>query len=233
MSMIHFVGGEKGGVGKSVVARLLSQYFIDNARPWRALDADRSHPTLSRYYGEFTAPIDLDHFESIDQVMELAAEEDCNVLIDLPAQSQRFLDRWIEDNGVLELCEELEIPVYFWHLVDDGRDCATLLAKFLDAYHSHLNCVVVKNGGCGKDFSEVEAIPLLASDASVQQIFIPELHEATIRKVDRQNFSFWAAANLKDAEGAHLSMMERQRTKVWLKKCYAAFDSVLSGQVAG
>lgn len=29
MSMIHFVGGEKGGVGKSVLARLLSQYFLD------------------------------------------------------------------------------------------------------------------------------------------------------------------------------------------------------------
>jgi len=29
MSKVHFVGGEKGGVGKSVVARLLCQYCID------------------------------------------------------------------------------------------------------------------------------------------------------------------------------------------------------------
>ena len=75
MSMIHFIGGEKGGVGKSVFARLLSQYFIDNAIPYYGLDADRSHPSLTRYYKAFTEPIDLDHFESTDKIMELALEE--------------------------------------------------------------------------------------------------------------------------------------------------------------
>jgi anion-transporting ArsA/GET3 family ATPase len=29
MSHLHFIGGEKGGVGKSLVARILAQYFID------------------------------------------------------------------------------------------------------------------------------------------------------------------------------------------------------------
>ena len=37
MSTVHFVGGEKGGVGKSVVARLLAQLFIDRALPFVAL----------------------------------------------------------------------------------------------------------------------------------------------------------------------------------------------------
>ena len=29
MARIHMIGGEKGGVGKSLVARILAQYFID------------------------------------------------------------------------------------------------------------------------------------------------------------------------------------------------------------
>ena len=29
MANIHLIGGEKGGVGKSVVARVLAQYMID------------------------------------------------------------------------------------------------------------------------------------------------------------------------------------------------------------
>ena len=33
MSRVHFIGGEKGGVGKSVVSRVLSQYFIDHEIP--------------------------------------------------------------------------------------------------------------------------------------------------------------------------------------------------------
>ena len=30
VSKVHLIGGEKGGVGKSMVSRLLAQYFIDN-----------------------------------------------------------------------------------------------------------------------------------------------------------------------------------------------------------
>jgi len=33
MSSLNFIGGEKGGVGKSVAARALAQYFIDRKNP--------------------------------------------------------------------------------------------------------------------------------------------------------------------------------------------------------
>mgnify|MGYP001011199126 CR=1 FL=1 len=101
MSTIHFVGGEKGGVGKSVVSRLLSQYCLDNKLMYAGLDADQSHSTLSRFYPEYTQAIDLDHFESADRIMELAIEQDVQVVVDLPAQSERFLNRWMEENGVM------------------------------------------------------------------------------------------------------------------------------------
>jgi cellulose biosynthesis protein BcsQ len=38
---IHLIGGEKGGVGKSVVARLLAQYLIDRQMPFLGFDTDR------------------------------------------------------------------------------------------------------------------------------------------------------------------------------------------------
>jgi cellulose biosynthesis protein BcsQ len=50
MSTIHFIGGEKGGVGKSVVARIVAQYLIDHQMPFAGVDGDRSNPTFSRYY---------------------------------------------------------------------------------------------------------------------------------------------------------------------------------------
>ena len=33
MARIHLIGGEKGGVGKSVVARVVAQYLIDERIP--------------------------------------------------------------------------------------------------------------------------------------------------------------------------------------------------------
>ena len=90
MSTIHFIGGEKGGVGKSVVSRLCAQYCIDRAIPFAAADADGSHGALMRFYADYARPIDLTDFASADQILELATEQERRVLVDLPAQS----DRW-------------------------------------------------------------------------------------------------------------------------------------------
>jgi len=231
MKTIHFIGGEKGGVGKSVFARLLSQYYIDNEQPYVGLDADRSHATLTRSYEAFTRAIDLDRFESTDTIMETALENDANVLVDLPAQSERFLDRWLEENDVLGMCDEMQIRVVYWYLVDDGKDSAQLLERFIPKYRDVLTCAVVKNEGRGNDFSEADAILASASDASegrLMQMALPALHAPTMHKIDKLDFSFWGAANLKESGEDHLGLMERQRTKVWTRKSYAMIESLLN-----
>ena len=60
MSYIHFIGGEKGGVGKSLVARVLAQHFIDRSVPFLGFDTDKSHGALLRFYADFAAPAVLD-----------------------------------------------------------------------------------------------------------------------------------------------------------------------------
>lgn len=231
MSTIHFVGGEKGGVGKSVLSRLLSQYFLDRSVPFIGLDADQSHPTLSRYYLDYTRPINLDHFESIDQIMELALEEDRNLLIDLPAQSERFLDRWLEENGVIQMCEEMGIRLVYWYAVDSGPDSVNLLANFLKKYDGKFSTCVAKNQGRGSDFTNIEAIPQVAgtqfSAKPVQQFYIPALHTSTMQKIEKYGLSFWAASNLKDNNVDHLSLMERQRSRVWVNKNYQTLDGLV------
>ena len=42
MRTVHFIGGEKGGVGKSWVARTMVQYFLDGGNP----EVDPSVPLL-------------------------------------------------------------------------------------------------------------------------------------------------------------------------------------------
>src|SRR5438093_10984607 len=95
MSTIHFIGGEKGGVGKSVVARLAAQYCIDKAIPFVAADADGSHGALMRFYADYAQPIDLTETSGADQILALATEEDRRVVVDLPAPAERLLAAWI------------------------------------------------------------------------------------------------------------------------------------------
>ena len=56
MANIHLIGGEKGGVGKSVVARVLAQYMIDKEIPFVGFDTDKSHGSLMRFYSRLRVP---------------------------------------------------------------------------------------------------------------------------------------------------------------------------------
>ena len=225
MSKIHFVGGEKGGVGKSVLARLLTQYHIDHQRPFTAFDTDRSHGALLRFYAGFSRPIALDEFESADQLMEAALATDQDVLVDLAAQTSLPLHRWIEQNDLLSLAADEQVPVVFWHVLDDGADGIALLDALFERYNHAASYVVVKNYGRGKDFSAFESSPVRtrAQWLGAAVIELPELHAGTMRKIDHQGTSLWAATHNRDSG---LGLMDRQRVKVWVRRVYQQLDQV-------
>jgi hypothetical protein len=52
---------------------------------------------------------------------------------------------------------------------------------------------------------------------------LAQLHEISMRKIDRQNASFWSALNNRSGPDA-LGLLERQRVKNWLKKTYESLD---------
>ena len=231
MTRINFVGGEKGGVGKSVLSRVLAQYHIDNSLPFSAFDGDLSHGALVRYYGEFTTAVDINNFENADQMLEASVESGSNVIVDLAAQSSKRIDHWMSESGVIELANELGVTVTLWHVMDDGSDSVRLLEKTLNTYGNSVEHIIVRNHGRGKDFllfDESEA-KLRAESYGAKIIDLPALHSGSMRKIDQVGASLWAAANNKDkATGPTLGMLERQRVKVWLGKAYAQLDTVLN-----
>ena len=102
MSKIHFMGGEKGGVGKSVLSRLLAQYFIDREVPFKVFDADLSHGAMMRYYTEFTQPVDITRFDNADTIAEQTIESGGSTIVDLAAQTARPMQQWISETGLPE-----------------------------------------------------------------------------------------------------------------------------------
>src|ERR1700712_3190300 len=157
MSELHLIGGEKGGVGKSVVARLLAQYWVDRAKPFIGFDTDRSHGALLRYYGEFSRPIEISRVEDLDQLMDACQTPDTRVLVDLAAQTERDLHAWIDSGEVLDLARELDIRLVLWHVMDDGKDSVGVLSRLLEHYGERANYVVVLNKGRGEDFGVFRA----------------------------------------------------------------------------
>ena len=229
MSTIHFIGGEKGGVGKSVVSRLLAQYFIDRSLPFAAVDADESHGALMRYYKDYSQAASLDAFDSADQIMDRALGADRRVLVDLPAQSMRALERWIAASDVLGFAEEMSVHLAFWHVTDGGFDSVNLLNQVIDLARGNLNrhAIVVKNFGRSGNFSQFEESSERKRlvDGGGRIVDLPALDATTMYKIDRHGSSLWAAIHSADDERA-LSPMERRRAKSWLEQCYAQFEQL-------
>lgn len=231
MSSLNFIGGEKGGVGKSVVARVLAQYLIDKDQPFMGFDTDRSHTSFTRFYADYAAPVLVDRFEGLDQVVSVFENmgdgRAPRVIVDLAAQTSAPLARWIKDSDLLALMADMGVAVNFWHVADAGKDSVELLDRLLDTYGAGPNYLVVKNMGRGSDFSELESSPAMARalDMGARIVTLAQLHEASMRKIDRQSASFWAAIHNRSEEDA-LGMLERQRVKNWLKKTYESLESL-------
>ena len=229
MGNIHLIGGEKGGVGKSVVARVVAQYLIDKNIPFLGFDTDRSHGSLLRFYSDFASPVVVDSYESLDAIVEAAVEHpDKRVLVDLAAQTHEPLVKWMDDSGVLETAEELKVSFSYWHVMDSGKDSADLLKKLFDRFGNRLNYVLVLNQVRGETFNifyesgERER----ATEFKAKVITLRRLHEPVITKIDAGSTSFWAAKNRSTTEVKGLGLLEPQRVKMWLRSAYEQIDTV-------
>ena len=227
LSKIHLIGGEKGGVGKSMVSRLLAQYFIDHQLAFVGFDTDRSHGALKRFYADYASPVLVDRYEALDQIIERAAEQGGQrVLVDLAAQTHDPLVKWMDDSGVLDMADLSGFALHYWHVMDTGRDSVDLLSRLLDRFGQRVHHVLVLNQLRGDDFSLLDQSGEMARAQSLgaKVITLKRLHEAVVHKIDAGSSSFWAAKSGSVAPGSEstaLGMMERQRLKMWLAHAFS------------
>jgi hypothetical protein len=229
MANIHLIGGEKGGVGKSLVARILAQYLIDKQMPFLGFDTDRSHGALMRFYAGFASPVLVDRYEALDAIIEAAvAQPDRRILVDLAAQTHDPLVKWMDESGVLDLAGEAGFAIYYWHVMDSGKDSVDLLAKLLDRFDNRLRYVLVLNQLRGDDFSilKTSGVEARAQALGARVVSLKRLSEGAIQKIDARSTSFWAAKNSADKEVTGLGLMDRRRVKMWLSGAYREIDAV-------
>ncbi|MDP3821288.1 MAG: mobilization protein [Burkholderiales bacterium] len=229
MAHIHFIGGEKGGVGKSLMSRVLAQYMIDREIPFIGFDTDRSHGALMRFYSGYASPVLVDNIEALDTIIEAAAEQpERRVLVDLAAQTHDPLVKWMDDAGVLNLADEMGMTIHYWHVMDSGKDSVDLLKKLLDRFGTGVKYVLVRNQIRGNDFSVLEQSgeQARAMQLGARVVSIKKLGDSVINKIDAGSSSFWKAKNPQDPNGGGLGLMDRQRVKAWLRDAYREIDDV-------
>lgn len=152
--LIHFVHGEKGGVGKSWFCRLLVEYCTTKIQAKIILvESDSSNPDVGRYYPSIQRKIffseDDKRSYDVDQIFKLS--ENLPVIVNLPAQVDAPLNDWIERNGLVDVDFE-ELLIYKWFVCTGEPDSIDLFKKSVTALSGKIKHILVKNMGVTGSF---------------------------------------------------------------------------------
>jgi hypothetical protein len=127
VSTIHLSLQGKGGVGKSLVASILTQYLLQRGKPVRCIDTDPVNKTLSQYRGLPTEQLKLLREGGIDQrafdsLMEyLLTDDTATFVVDNGASTFIPLWNYILENNVHELLRNARKRLYVHTVITGGQ----------------------------------------------------------------------------------------------------------------
>ena len=232
MGTIHLIDGEKGGVGKSFVARTMIQYALDKDFPFTAVETDRSNPDVAGVYKDIcqyaVLTEDEKQADKADRIFEMGLEKD--VIVSLPSQVHRAMKSWIEKNQLLELSNEYGVSFCKWFVCNGEYDSIRLFLASLNCYEKRMKHILVRNLGLCDDWSPIDedsSVQKLIKKYRVSVIDFPKLGHKERYKINQNRLRFDEASEYKD-----FGVLDRQRVVNFLKAAYTAFDSagVWSGQ---
>lgn len=222
---IHLIDGEKGGVGKSLFARVLIQYFMDKKYPFLAVDADRSNPDVSRIYEsvcrEALFSEDEKKFYEADKIFEWAFDN--SIIVNLPAQVYPVVTSWIEKNNLIELGKQSKITFCKWFVCTGGYDSVQLFLKSVQHFDKKIAHILVRNFGLEDDWSsveEMEEVQNAIKKYDVKVIDFPKLYSRERNAIDARGITFELARNSQE-----FGVLGRQRIKSFMLSAYEAFET--------
>jgi hypothetical protein len=159
MKEFHCILQTKGGIGKSVAAAWLAQYFFNQGREVVAIECDQSNRTLSRYEQLQTERLDLlDKDQQIDRrrfdalIERLVDDADPTVIMDNGQASFVPLTRYLVECNALALLKEAGRQSYVHCVITGGQlGPSTLsgLKEILSALADSAQIVVWRNAHFG------------------------------------------------------------------------------------
>ena len=239
---IHLVGGRKGGVGKTFLSKHLSEYFTTKQLDFALIEADATIGDVGGVYGGFekgasTEAVTLQlsddpkRFSDPDIILRLVAEKP-RVLVNLPAETNDALARWMRQSGLIDLCQSHSIGLYHWFVTDGCYASIRLLAESLKQQDGKLPHIVIRNEGRlnGADFTYLNEDPLyqeiLAAPNLVCVRDLPVLGSAEQYYLDRNNLTYQEGWQRVEAELGWNGKLPAQRIKTFATDTITLLDRI-------
>lgn len=217
---IHLIDGEKGGVGKTLFARAMVQWFLDKGAKFQAVETDRSNPDLLTVYQSVTKVAVFSESEKLagkaDVIFQYATQSP--VVVNLPAQAYRPVTDWIFRNEILDVGKEYNVSICKWFVSTGSFDSLELFKASLRKFEGKIPHVLVKNLYFREEWEKVleqAELKKLLDHYQVQQLDFPKLGFDERDAIEQHKLTFSAAL-----EGDQLQFLQKTRVRVFLREIY-------------
>src|SRR5436309_8208777 len=234
---IHIALQGKGGVGKSLISAILSQYLSSKGQDVCGIDADPVNQTFSEYGGLRVECLNLLREGSIDQrefdlLMERFLTETGTFVVDTGASTFIPLWHYILENHALDYLRERGKRVFVHSVITGGQSLNDTLAGFeqLAETTREKNIVVWLNeyfGSVlpdGEPFRETAACKRHANKVHGSVAIVRRTADTFGRDVEemiRQKMTFEEALN-----GSGFTIMSKQRLRVVQRELFEQLDAI-------
>jgi hypothetical protein len=228
---ILVVGADKGGVGKTTVARTLLDYLGARNILARAFDAEYPRGSLKRFYPGNTEVIDItsvaDQMKMLDT---LGSSERKLSVIDIRAGQLSTTLRAFTDIGLFDAIRNGEFRFALFHILGPSVASLEEIADVIP-YTGGRNYFAVKNFINETSFFEWDPAvydSYFKMAKGAVELNIPKLNEMAYEQVDLNGVPFTAFVKNKNAQGhnANNSLVLRGYVRTWFKHVSDEYDRI-------
>jgi hypothetical protein len=228
---VILVGADKGGVGKTTVARTLLDYFSAHNIPTRAFDTESPKGTLKRFHSEHTEVVDVTAVADQMKIFDTLGSDVAKVtIIDVRAGLLSSTLRALSDIGFLESAKKGQITFAVFHILGPSIASLEEIAE-TSGFVGDASYFLVKNFINNTTFFEWDPATYNSYFKKIKgamEITIPKLNEMACEQVEVAGVPFVTFVANKNSKGdaANYSFVLRGYVRHWLGNVWGEYDRV-------
>jgi hypothetical protein len=229
--VVFLVGADKGGVGKTTIARTLLDYLATKGVAARAFDTEFPRGTLKRFFPKVTEVVDITTAADQMKVLDTLTTSEVKVsTVDVRAGALLNTLKTFTDVGFFDLCRAGEFNFVLFHVIGPSVASLEEIAEVLP-YTDGQHYFVVKNFINETSFfdwhPEIQKGYFKLVKNAVE-VAIPKLNELAYEQAELGGvpFSTFIANKTVQGQNANYSLVLRGYVRTWLSQISAEYDRI-------
>ncbi|MEM9003322.1 MAG: hypothetical protein AAGE59_07320 [Cyanobacteria bacterium P01_F01_bin.86] len=231
MTHIILVTSEKGGQGKSVVAKCLIDYATSQNKPLNIFDTDSTNPDVYRTYPDRAQLALLSEAEALQDYANsiIEAAVDTDVVVNCRASVFMTMRHWFEKNNILDIADDEGMKFVIAFVTDGEPESLTMLKENMKYFREQVDYIVLRNLGTARikdtqivwrTFDQDTELQRLIKEYNATVLDFPAMYgNAEMLTIKEQHLSFWSAS-----QSSNFKLIPRKRIHRFISDAFAVLE---------